>query len=44
MIFFDDNKRNIHNVAKLGVHTYHIKDNKGISLDDFQLLNINIQQ
>lgn len=40
MIFFDDDKRNIHSVAKLGVRTHHIKNNKGISFDNLQLLNI----
>jgi hypothetical protein len=43
MIFFDDDKRNIHTVAKLGVHSYHLKDNKGISLENVrQIFNYNI--
>lgn len=42
MIFFDDDKRNIHSVAKLGVHTYHLKDNNGISFDHLYLSNMKL--
>lgn len=42
MIFFDDDKRNIHSVAKLKVHTYHLKDNKGISFENLHLANIKL--
>lgn len=42
MIFFDDDKRNIHAVAKLGVQAYHLKDNKGISFDNLRLSNIKL--
>lgn len=41
MIFFDDDKRNIHSLAKLGVHTYHLQQ-KGISLNDLHLSNIKL--
>jgi len=40
MIFFDDDKRNILSVSKLGVRTCHLKDNKGISFDNLHQSNI----
>lgn len=42
MVFFDDDKRNIHSIAKLGVNTYHLKDNKGISFDIICQANIKL--
>lgn len=42
MMFFDDDKRNIHRMSKLGVHTYHLKDNKGITFEDLRLSNIKL--
>ncbi|XP_050421677.1 magnesium-dependent phosphatase 1-like isoform X2 [Adelges cooleyi] len=42
MIFYDDNIRNIQSVAKLGVRTYHVKNNKGISLRHLQNMGIKL--
>lgn len=42
MVFFDDDKRNVHSLARLGVHTYHLQNNKGISLNDLHQSNIKL--
>lgn len=40
MMFFDDDKRNIQSVTKLGVRTHHLKDKTGISFKHIHLSSL----